>query len=361
MQKVYEIGPRWYYKNISRDGMNPIIEPDEVNYKQFFEMLDEPCVVFKMVDDEPIVISVNDSFKQTFLSENRPVFAANLNELIVPDDKIEQAKQLDQRTKRGESNEIEVERKTNRGMRNFIYRGIPVGDNLGFGIYIDITQRYREREYINVLQRIFRHNLRNDLNVITGFARRGENITTDDEISDYLSNIMKKADRIEDLIKEAGIIREIINEDFESDTQLMSIEKVVGNAIGQCLSEFSSANVGIECPDGLMVKAGSKLQLAFEAMIDNGLRYNDSDQPRVMIRGHKVDTDRVHISIVDNGVGIPTTEREIIAGEKESTQLQHGSGLGLWMTKWIIESYQGTMEIQNSYSGGTVVEFWLNC
>jgi signal transduction histidine kinase len=85
------------------------------------------------------------------------------------------------------------------------------------------------------LQRIFRHNLRNDLNLISGLARRGKNITTDDEISDYLSNILEKTDRIEDLIKEAGIIREIINEDFESDTQLMSIEKVVGNAIGSCL------------------------------------------------------------------------------------------------------------------------------
>jgi nitrogen-specific signal transduction histidine kinase len=110
--------------------MNPIIEPDEVNSKQFFELLDEPCVVFKMVDDEPIVISVNDSFKQTFLSENRPVFAANLNELIVSDDKIEKAKQLDQRTKRGVLNEIEVERETNQGMRDFLYRGIPVDDNL---------------------------------------------------------------------------------------------------------------------------------------------------------------------------------------------------------------------------------------
>jgi|APHM01.1.fsa_nt_gi PAS domain S-box len=341
--------------------MNALTKPESVEYEQFFEELDEPCVLFEIVDDEPIVISVNNAFQETFIIDNRPVFAANLNDLIVPDDKIEKAKKLDQRTDRGEVNEVEVERKTKYGVRNFLYRGIPVDDSLGFGIYIDITQRHREREYINVLQRILRHNLRNDLNVVSGFAKRANSIATDDELSECLSNILKKTARIESLIEEADTIRDIISEDYQSGTQLMAVEKVAGSAIGECLSEFSSANVGIECTDGLIVKAGPKLQVAFEAVIDNGLRYNDAEQPRVMIRGHEVNDNRVHISIVDNGVGITTTEKRIITGDKEATQLEHGSGLGLWMTKWIIESYQGTIEIHNSYTGGTVVEFWLNC
>lgn len=341
--------------------MNPITKPKSVEYKQFFEGLDEPCVVFEIVNDEPIIISANNAFKETFVDERKSVYAVNLNELIVPEDKIEKAKKLDQRTKKGEINEIEVERETIHEVRNFLYRGIPVNDILGFGIYIDITQRQREKEYINVLQRILRHNLRNDLTILSGFATRANNIATDDEISECLSNILKKTGRIETLIEEADTIRDIINEDFGSNTQLMSVEKIAGSAIGECLSEFSSANVGIECTDGLMAKAGPKLQVAFEAVIDNGLRYNNSDQPRVMIRGHKVNDNRVHISIADNGVGITTTEQEIITGDKEATQLEHGSGLGLWMTKWIIESYQGSIEIHNSHTGGTVIEFWLNC
>lgn len=340
--------------------MNPITEREDIEYKEFFEGLNEPCVVFEMIDHKPIVISVNDSFRQVFISEDRPVSGANLNELIVPDDKMEKAKKLDQQTERGKLNEVEVERETKHERRNFLYRGIPVDDNTAFGVYIDITQRHRQKEYINVLQRVLRHNLRNDLNVMMGSARRANNIATDDELSDYLSKILKTGVQLEKLIKETSVIRDIINDDFESDTQSMAVEKIAGNAIGQCLPEFSSANVGIECTDGLVVKAGPKLQVAFEAVIDNGLRYNDSDQPRVMIRGHEVDTNRVHISIVDNGVGISTTEQEIISGEKEATPLEHGSGLGLWMTKWIIESYHGTMEIHNSYTGGTVVEFWLN-
>lgn len=349
------------YENTLYGDMNPITEPESVEYKQFFEGLDEPCVAFEIVNDEPIIISTNNTFKETFVGENKPIFGENLNELIVPEGEIEKAKRLDQRTKQGETNEIEVERETIHGMRNFLYRGIPVNDILGFGIYIDITQRHRQKEYINVLQRILRHNLRNDLTVVNGFARRANNMATDDEISECLSNVLRKTGRIETLIEEADNIRDIINQDFESNTQLMSVEKIAGSAIGACLSEFSSANVGIECTDGLMAKAGPKLQVAFEAVIDNGLRYNDSDQPRVMIRGHKVNDNRAHISIVDNGVGITTTEQEIITGDKEATQLEHGSGLGLWMTKWIIESYQGSIEIHNSSIGGTVIEFWLNC
>lgn len=341
--------------------MDSLTKPENVKYKKFFEGVDDPCVVFEIVDNEPIIISVNTSFEETFVTKSGSAFATNLNDLIVPSDKMEKAKKLDQQTKQGELNEVEVERETKHGMRNFLYRGIPVDHKLGFGIYIDITQRHREREYIAVLQRILRHNLRNDINVIRGFTNQANQLSTDDEVSDCLSKALEKTARVKKFIEEANTIRHIINEDFEPSLELMSVEKIAGRAIGQCLSEFSSANVGIECTDELTVKAGSKLQIAFEAVIDNGLRYNESEQPKVMIRGHEVSGNRVHISIADNGVGIASTEQRIVTGDKQPTRLEHGSGLGLWMTKWVIESYQGVVEIHNSHTGGTVVEFWLNC
>jgi signal transduction histidine kinase len=337
-----------------------LTEPDSVEYRQLFEGLNDPCVVFEIVDGEPIIVSANTPFEETFVGPNEAVSGVNLNELIVPDDDLDQAQELDERTKCGATNGVEVERETTHGIRHFLYRGIPLDNGLGFGIYIDVTRRRREQEYIDVLQRILRHNLRNDLSVIRGFARRASDITTDDELSTCLSKILDKTSRIENLTEEADTIRDIINEDFEPDTQSVVVEDVVGSAIGSCLSEFSNANIGIECTDKLTVRAGEKLQVAFESVIDNGLRYNDADQPTVMIRGHQVGNNRAHISIADNGTGIGPTERKVITGEKEVTPLDHGSGLGLWVTKWVIESYQGTIDIHNLPTGGTVVEFWLN-
>lgn len=338
-----------------------LTEPESVEYRQLFERLEDPCVVFEIIDGSPIIVSVNTQFENIFANENDNISGSNLNELIVPDDKLQHAKELDKRTERGAVNGVEVERETNQGMRHFLYRGIPLNDGLGFGIYIDISQRRREKEYIDVLQRILRHNLRNDLTVIKGFAKEATEIATDDELSRCTSKILYKTNRIEHLIEEADTIRDIISDDFESDPQSISVEDIVGKAIGSCLSEFSNANVGIECTDELSVKAGEKLQVAFEAVIDNGLRYNDSDHPTVMVRGHQISDTRAHISIVDNGVGICPTERKIITGKKKISPLEHGSGLGLWVAKWVIESYQGTIDIHNLPNGGTVVEFWLNC
>lgn len=340
-----------------------LINPQDVAYEQLFEGLNDPCVLFQMVDGSPIIVSVNTPFEDLFIDDDdTTVTGMNLNELIVPKKQFEQAKKLDRRTEQGEINGVEVKRKTRYGIRQFLYRGIPLNDGVGFGIYIDITQRTREREYIDVLQRVLRHNLRNDISVVKGFAKRLDEQIENDELSEYSGKVVEKASQIEMLTEEASTIRDIINEEFEPDTEPISVNDVVCEAIGSCIPDFDSANVGIECTDGLSVRAGQYLQVAFEALIDNGLRYNDSDQPTVMICGHKTDDNRVHISITDNGVGISPTERKIVTGDKQRSPLEHGSGLGLWVSKWIIESYQGTIDIHRRPTGkGTVVEFWLNC
>lgn len=317
--------------------------------------------MFQFIDDEPVIISTNDPFEEMFVGEKQAAVGENLNELTVPDDKTGKAKELDQRTKRGKSNEVEIKRETNRGVRHFLYRGIPIDDGIGFGVYIDITQRKRKKEYIQVLQRILRHNFRNDISVIKGFASRADELSTDEEISKCISRVLDKATQIEKLTDEAGTIRDIIEEDFDPETQTVAVEDVADSAIESCISDFNNANVGIDCTDDLTVKAGSKLRVVFESLIDNGLRYNDSDQPKVMVRGHQTGGNRAHITIADNGVGISSTERKIITGEKETSPLEHGSGLGLWVAKWVIESYQGTIDIHTHPNGGTLVEFWLSC
>jgi signal transduction histidine kinase len=44
----------------------------------------------------------------------------------------------------------------------------------------------------------------------------------------------------------------------------------------------------------------------------------------------------VTVTVEDDGPGIPAEEVEVLDREVE-TALQHGSGLGLWIVKWVIE------------------------
>lgn len=52
----------------------------------------------------------------------------------------------------------------------------------------------------------------------------------------------------------------------------------------------------------------------------------------------------IDISARDNGPGIPDQQVELIRWDRE-TDLRHGNGLGPWLIKWFVESFDGGFDI----------------
>lgn len=151
-------------------------------FRSFFKNLEDPAAKFELEDSEPIILDLNDAFAEVFGNESTPIIGESLNDLIVPATDQKKARQFDQRTQNGEVNKAIVERMTETGRRKFLYRGIPIGGRLGFAIYSDITEEIQRKHHLEVLHRVMRHNLRNDLTIILGMIediiRRTENECT---------------------------------------------------------------------------------------------------------------------------------------------------------------------------------------
>lgn len=63
------------------------------------------------------------------------------------------------------------------------------------------------------------------------------------------------------------------------------------------------------------------------------------------------------LTVVDNGNGIPPSERTVLEKETEEP-LDHGSGLGLWVVAWAVRSLDGEISFDTS-SDGTEVRIRL--
>ena len=63
----------------------------------------------------------------------------------------------------------------------------------------------------------------------------------------------------------------------------------------------------------------------------------------------------VRIAIADDGPGIPDAEWSVVAGDRESTQLQHASGLGVWPATWLADRHGGDLELVSADADGTTV------
>jgi len=333
-------------------------QTEDCCFKHLFESLEDPVVKFELVDGEPIILDTNVAFSDTFGYRSVSVIDEPLNELIVPPGKQREAQQFDQRTETGESNAAVVERMTEEGKRTFLYRSVPYKDRYGFAIYADITDEMQRERHLDVLHRVLRHNLRNDLTVVLGMTTKIIEGTEEPETKAAAMKIKQTADKLSQLSDEANTIQQVLGE--TTVTRPLALQPLVDDVQTDCESRLDTGTLSVDVPAKLVVSADDKLRIVLRSLIDNAIRHNDSTDPYVRVSATKHDPTTIELEIVDNGPGIPTTEQRIITDDTKITPLNHGSGLGLWLVKWITDSYGGVLKIETPENGGSIVRLYLN-
>lgn len=70
----------------------------------------------------------------------------------------------------------------------------------------------------------------------------------------------------------------------------------------------------------------------------------------------------VRVTIADDGPGIPRESQARIFEQFFTTKGEEGTGLGLWVTRGIVEEYGGTIRLKSSVNvahSGTVFRIFL--
>ncbi|WP_135854295.1 GAF domain-containing protein [Halorussus salinus] len=116
-------------------------------FAALFENVPEPTARYELRDGEPLVQSVNEAFEETFGYDESAARGESLDDLLVPDDSLAEARQLNERVGRGERVDAVVQRVAEDGVRDFLLRNAEVsGDSGNYVIYTDITERKRTEE-----------------------------------------------------------------------------------------------------------------------------------------------------------------------------------------------------------------------
>ena len=116
-------------------------------FAALFENVPEPTARYEFVEGEPVVQSVNEAFEETFGYDGETARGESLDDLLVPDDALAEARQLNERVGRGERVDAVVQRVAEDGVGDFLLRNAEVpGDPGNYVIYTDITERKRNEE-----------------------------------------------------------------------------------------------------------------------------------------------------------------------------------------------------------------------
>ncbi|WP_439028473.1 PAS domain S-box protein [Haloarchaeobius sp. DT45] len=234
-------------------------------------------------------------------------------------------------------------------------RVLPVEDHLallpsdeGFrgmaGVARDVSDRKRRERRLQVLKRVLRHNLGNDMTVIAGYADMLAGEATDPEQVARAETIHDVAERLVDASRKVRKLEEIIDH-VPTDRRAIDVAALVDAAVSRLRGEYPEAVFTVDRPENLYVAGHEGLQHAVEQVLENAVEHNDAATPRVHVGvGHR--DGWIRFTVADDGPGTPKQERRIV-DDGDVTPVDHGTGVGLWVIKLVVESLDGEMTIRD--------------
>lgn len=177
------------------------------------------------------------------------------------------------------------------------------------------------------------------------------------ELPDYSrSNTRNEVERLQDLLDMFAAWRKA---EQKPNYKLLDINKVINEEVARARTKNNGVEFDVSLPSDLSFELDNSL---IRTVISNGLRnaVESSNQvvgrdvAPILIRADCTDR-HFWLSIIDNGVGISSSESTLV--KNRFTTKPGNSGFGLAIVDKSVESMQGTWKLQNSASDGA--EFYI--
>lgn len=229
--------------------------------------------------------------------------------------------------------------------------GVLIGLNRGQAIQNRrLVDEKAERENTLVfLHRLLRHDILNDLTAISGHAQLLEE-TTDAEDTEPIEQIQTRTDSTKRLLETAGTIIE--SETAESELEPINVTASLRERAADVQSEHPEVEVETDVADDLTVSADHLVDDLFQNLLENALAHNDTTDLTVFVSA-KDSGDEVVVRIVDDGTGIPESIRDDVFDPGVQREGSKGDGLGLYLVRKLVESYDGSIHLDSTDSNGT--------
>ncbi|WP_144798928.1 sensor histidine kinase [Halorubrum depositum] len=223
----------------------------------------------------------------------------------------------------------------------------------------DVTEsRARERR-LRLLSRVIRHNLRNKTNVLMGYADRVRQAVEDETLEREIETILSITTEVGGLSDSVKQIEEIA-EPSATQRSPTDLRRVVRSLVEDGNAEYPAADITVDAPEAVWVVADSGIRYAIDHALRNAVEHNDRESPAVSVA--VVDdpaNGRGTVRVADDGPPIPETEIKVLETDVETSSTFHGSGVGLWVMQWCVESLGGELSFEKNAPRGNVVSISL--
>ena len=208
------------------------------------------------------------------------------------------------------------------------------------------------------------HDLLTPLASITGAAstvrQQGEKLSsaTRDEL---LQSICDEAERLSRLVRNLLDMTRFETGSVELRKEAYPLEEIVGLALRRLDAVLVGRAVKVDIPESLPLVYGDEVLLgqAFVNLLENAVKYTPPGSGiEIAAREHG---ETVEMTVRDHGPGFSEALQQHLFEKfyRGRTENASGAGLGLAITKAVVEAHGGTIEALNHREGGAVFRFTL--
>lgn len=204
------------------------------------------------------------------------------------------------------------------------------------------ARRIRQtRDALAFVNGMLRHDVRNDANVIAGYA---DAVEGDDETTLVLQ---ERAETVIDRTDQARAVAETVT--GQADPSAVELAPFVAETVASVDDTYRHATFTVDVPAGVAVRANDALRPALENLLENAVEHNDHDEPTVTVTASEAAPgESVTLRITDDGPGIPDAEK--------ATLFDHdapGTAKGLHVAETIVAGLDGTIRVEDAEPRGT--------
>jgi len=221
--------------------------------------------------------------------------------------------------------------------------------------YSKLKELYKLKD--NFLSNIS-HELRTPLTSVIGYTELilDENLTQ--EQRHKLEIILRNSKRLSKLIRALLDTTLIESNNLQLDMQMVEINELLASVAEDMRTMAATKNlpIRIDIPELLVVKGDrDRLLQVFSNIVENAIKFTITGE---ITMNAATEGEFVHIKISDTGIGIPEDKLEAIFDkfyqlDESNTRRFGGAGLGLWISKNIVEAHGGRIWAEGKNRGST--------
>lgn len=213
----------------------------------------------------------------------------------------------------------------------------------------------RRRVEVTVLNRVLRHNLRNAMTVVSGTAARIEESADDEQLIEDATLIKRRGESLLRLAEHARVVETSLRSD-RTESPPRAVGPILRDVVADLCEEYPEATVDVDlAAEDAAVPDGDLVTVVVDELIRNAVIHGEDD-PTVAVSATATD-DTVSVTVDDDGPGLPKVERRLLTESFVETPTEHGSGLGLWVVKWVVDWLDGSIAV--AVDDGTTITVTL--